>query len=179
MNNELAIIFKENLISLAKKEHIGTIYYQLFSLKTDIELQEELEYLYTLYQGTDDYFKTNSIDCWFEIWHKSIRQTDYFYNCYITNNINLVTDDERKEFKYLLNKCRDKNFSKTEGKEDNKLFNETYNRYLRLHSIMSREKKEVSINGKLDSILWNTINLDNENKLMDLFIKTFKEYIFR
>jgi len=124
--NELAVRFREQLQLWCKVEHIGVLYAQLFSLKTDDELQQELEYLYTLYKGTDDYFKTDSIDCWFIIWHKSIRQCDYFNDCYKANSIDLVTDDERKEFKFLANKCRAKDFSKTEGKADNQLFNETY-----------------------------------------------------
>lgn len=132
------------------------------------------EYLYTLYKGTDDYFKTSSIDCWFAIWHKSIRQSDYFSNCYKSNSIKLVSDDERKEFKFLANKCTAKDFSKTEGKADNQLFNETYKRYLHLHDIIRRERKEDSINGKLDSMLWNLIYVDKDNELREVFIKTFK-----
>jgi hypothetical protein len=96
--NELAIRFREQLERWCRTENIGVLYAQLFSLKTDSELQEELEYLYTLYKGTDDYFKADSIDCWFTIWHKSIRQCDYFKDCYKANSIELVTDDERKEF---------------------------------------------------------------------------------
>jgi hypothetical protein len=174
--NELAVRFREQLQRWCKVEHIGVLYAQLFSLKTDDELQQELEYLYTLYKGTDDYFKADSIDCWFTIWHKSIRQCDYFTNCYKANSIDLVTDDERKEFKFLANKCRAKDFSKTEGKEDNQLFNETYKRYLHLHDIIRRERKEDSITGKLDSMLWNLVHVDKGCELRELFVITFKVY---
>jgi len=178
MKNKSAIKFRELLYNWSQSEYIGTIFYQLFTLKTDNELQEELEYLYTLYKGTDNYFKSESIDCWFTIWHKSIRQCDYFSDCFKVNSVNLVTDDERKEFRFLANECRKEGFSKTEGKKDNELFNETYNRYLDLFELVRRERKEErkedSINGKLDSILWNLIQLDSECKLEKIFIETFK-----
>jgi hypothetical protein len=171
---QLVTRFREQLVAWRNDNYIGSIFYQLFSLKTDDELQQELEYLYTLYKGTDDYFKGDSIDCWFAIWHKSIRQCNYFKDCYKKNSIALVTDDERKEFKFLLHKCKDKDFSKTEGKADNQLFNETYCRYLDLHEKIRREGKEDSIDGKLDSMLWDLIQVDRECELSEVFIRTFK-----
>lgn len=100
-NVELANVFREELRNGTSKDSIYTIYHHLFSFKTDDDLQKELEYLYTLYKGTDSFFKESSVDEWFAIWHKSIRQTDYFENCYQEVVAKLVTDDERREFKYL------------------------------------------------------------------------------
>lgn len=174
VKNELATAFREQLYKLSRKENIGSIYEHLFSFKTDDDLQKELEYLYTLYKGTDKYFKTESIDCWFWIWHKSIRQSDYFKDCYKITKIDLVTEEERKEFKFLSSVCKAKGFSKTEGKEENKLFNETYSRYLELHQIIIREGEDVSIAGELDSMLWNLIHVDKENKLQEVFLNVFK-----
>lgn len=173
MKTGLAIKFRQLLKEWSASESIGSIFAQLFSLKTDEELQEEIEYLYTLYKGTDDYFKSDSIDCWYAIWHKSIRQCDYFKDCYKKNTVKLITDEERKEFKFLSSKCRSKGFSKTEGKDENKLFNETYNRYLHLHEIVRRECEHDSINGNLDSMLWNLIHVDKNCDLMKLFLKVF------
>lgn len=49
--DSLYVIFRERIAKWAKSDYIGTMYYQLFSLKSDKDLQEELEYLYTLYKG--------------------------------------------------------------------------------------------------------------------------------
>lgn len=175
VKNKLALAFKEELNQWAKKESIGTCFYQLFSLKTSEELQDELEYLKTLYDGTDDYFKEDSKDCWFAIWHKSIRQTDYFQdsNCYQDKHMQLLTKEESAEHKFLQHQVAQKGFSKTSGKQDNQLFNDTYNRFLELWGKKRRENEKVSISGKLDSILWNLIYVDKDNKLFDIFVKIF------
>ncbi len=175
VNYSLLSKFKDELTKWCKTDSLGIIFYQLFSLKTNDELQSELEYLYTLYKGTDSYFKKSSIDCWFAIWHKSIRQCDYFDNCYQNNKVELISKEERAEFKFLMSKVREKEFSKTDGKADGKLFNDAYNRYLQLREIVRREEKHDSINGKMDSILYNAICIDSKNMLYETFIKTFNQ----
>lgn len=170
--NELAIGFRAYL--RASGTNLSKVYFSLFSMKTDDDLQKEIEYLYTLYKGTDSYFKSDSIDSWFAIWHKSIRQTDYFSQCFTRSKIDCrITDEERKEFKFLYHQTRQKGFSKTEGKKEHELFNDTYNRYLNLHTLIQTEYSEKSINGNLDSTLWNLIFVDKEAELMKIFIKVF------
>ncbi len=61
--------FREECKKSCQVNHLAVIYTHLFSLKNDSELQEELEYLYTLYNGTDSHFKKSGKDCWFEVWH--------------------------------------------------------------------------------------------------------------
>ncbi len=169
-------IFKELLDELCKTEYIGIIYSHLFSLRTEEELEEDLAYLYTLYKGTDSYWKKDSIDGWFAIWHKSIRQCDYFHNCFQTNTIELVTADERARFKFLGHKVRTEGYDKKDGKDPNKLFNDEYSEYLKLSSKIRREDADDSINGRLDSMLWNLVHVDQDNKLMKLFRRTFLTY---
>lgn len=169
-------IFKELLHEFGRSESIGNIYANLFSLRTEEELEEDLAYLYTLYKGTDSYWKKDSVDDWFAIWHKSIRQCDYFHNCFQTNTVELVTADERAKFKFIGHKVRTEGYDKKNGKDPNKLFNDEYNEYLNLHSKIRREDVDDSINGRLDSMLWNLVHVDEENKLMKLFRRTFLTY---
>ena len=176
MKEKLINIFKEELHSKIHKNYIYTVYYQLFSLKADDELNSELEYLYTLYKGTDDYFKEESINQWFSIWHKTIRQSDFFDNCFKKVKLEIISEEERKEYKSLKHAVRSEGFSKTNGKEIGKLFNNTYLRYLDLNTKIKCESSTESINGILDSILWNTIQLDTENLLYKIFITTFTYY---
>lgn len=174
----LFVIFKQLLSSWSKKDSLGSVFSQLFSLRKEEELKYDLYYLYTLYKGTDEFFGENSKDCWFSIWHKSIRQTDYFSDCFQRNKLQLLTEEEEKEFKFLLHKCKDKEFSKTEGKQKDKLFNDTYLRYLDLHEKRRRQFSEDSINGNLDSMLWNLIHVDKENMLYNTFRKAFMDLEF-
>lgn len=171
----LYVIFVEQMNSWAKKDSLGSVFNQLFSLRKEEELKHDLYYLYTLYKGTDSFFGESSKDCWFSIWHKSIRQTDYFTDCFQRKKIELLTEEEEREFKFLLNKCKDKSFSKTEGKQKDKLFNDTYLRYLDLYSKRKREPFDDSINGKLDSMLWNLIHVDKEALLYKMYQRVFRE----
>lgn len=154
------------------ENHIGMVYYQLFSLVNHKELDETIIYLFHLSIGDDEYFKEYGKENWFAIWHKSVRQTNFFSDNFRKIKMPLLTADETKEFKFLSNKCSEKGYIK-ESIDGKHLFNDEYRRYLDLFGKRRRENADESINGNLDSILWNMVHVDKE----DILIKTF-EYIF-
>jgi len=154
------------------KNRIATIYFQLFSTLNPADLNADLDWIKSLHDGTDDYFKELSKPEWFAIWHKQIRQTDYFRDCFKRTHAPLMTDAERKEFKFLRHQVYKEEYNKRDEKG---FFTDEYKRYLHLHEINKRESVEDSLNGKLDSILWNTIRLDKENLLYITFKRVFDE----
>jgi hypothetical protein len=153
-------------------EYITTIYYQLFSTLSNEDLDKDLKWIKSLYDGTDDYFKESSKLDWFAIWHKQIRQTDFFRDCYKRKQSPILNDAERKEFKFLRHLVYKENYNK---RDEDGYFTNEYMRYLDLHTKNKQEILEDSINGKLDSILWNTICLDKDNFLLQIFKRVFDE----
>jgi len=151
--------------------YIRTVYYQLFSLLTDEELNRQLEYLYELSSGKDSFFKETGKDNWFAIWHKSIRQCDFFEDCFVERTKELITKDEEKEFRYLLNKYK---VEKVDNRDSDGKLNDEFRRYLELWEYRRRQKIKDNINGRLDSILWNTIHMDTDNVLYNAFKRTFR-----
>jgi len=120
---EMVKQFREMLIDVTGSP-CGSIYYNLFSLMTD----KELEILLKNYRET---FSKNRED-WFFLFHKALRQSD----CFNIEGYRIVSNPN------------------DEGK-------------------MTKSKEYVSVGGKLDSILWDTIHLDKENILMDLMERVF------
>lgn len=168
------VIFFEALKKM-KNGYIANIYHHIFKLIKPEDLEWNLKYIFELSEGKDDYFKKYGKEEWFAIFHKSIRQTDFIQDCYQKRKMDLLTDDEQKEFRFLANKCREKDYDKTKDKKGDQLFNDEYNRFLDLSGRKRREIEEVSIGGHLDSILWNMIWVD-ENELYDAFLSMFSEY---
>jgi hypothetical protein len=175
--NGLTQLFVANLKDC--KEEFGRIYFHLFSFLEESELQNVLEYVFDLSEGNDGYFKEQGKVEWFAVFHKHIRQTDFFSNrCfYKKEKYDLLTKDEEKEFKFLVNKVKADGYNKKCTDGSNKLFNEEYNRYLDLSKMKRRQVLDISINGELDSILWNVICIDN-NFLYNTLLVTFEEYKF-
>jgi hypothetical protein len=124
--------------------------------------------------GEDSFFKESAKTDWFGIFHKSIRQTDFFQECYRKIKEPQLTDLEEKEFKFLRNKIKGEGYDKTDptGKF---MFNEEYRRYCDLSLLKQSEQYDKSIGGHLDMILWNTIHVD-KNELYNTFLRTFSEY---
>lgn len=156
----------------AGKESIATIYYQLFSCMAKEDLDKDMQWCKSLHDGTDDYFKETSKLDWFAIWHKQIRQTDYFRDCFKRINAPLLSEEERKEFKFLRHKVYKDGYNKRDEKG---FFTEEYQRYLELSTKNKQEFLEDSINGKLDSILWNTIFIDKDKLLFQTLKRVFDE----
>ncbi|MBK7362637.1 MAG: hypothetical protein IPJ01_10115 [Micavibrio sp.] len=159
--------------ALKKAQETGSIYLHLFSMLAPDKLEEELLYLFNLSEGNDDYFKEDGKENWFFIFHKSIRQTDFFEGCFKKSNFELITEVEEKEFRFLNNKVQTKAYNKKS--ENGKLFSDEYSRYLNLWERRRRQNKEDSINGHLDSVLWNVIHLD-KGELTKAFKRAFNEY---
>lgn len=156
------------------KNELGAIYYHLFRMLDIEKLNEELLYLYDLSEGNDTYFKEYGVESWFAIWHKSVRQTDYFRDIYKKGKIEILTPDEKKQFKFLRHKTSQKGYVKasTDGKH---LFNDEYRLYLDLWTKARAEATEDSLGGHIDSILWNTVHIDKDNFLFNSFKRTFRE----
>ena len=169
-----SVLFFEALKKM-KDSSLTNIYNHLFSLLKPEDLEWNLKYLFELSEGKDDYFKESGKEGWFAIFHKSIRQSDFIQNCYQKRSIELLTDDEKKEFRFLCSKCRAKDYDKTKDKRADQLFSDEYLRYLDLSGKKSREVEEHSIGGHLDSILWNMIHVD-ESELYNAFLRVFSEY---
>lgn len=168
------VIFFESLKKM-KNDYVANIYYHIFSLIKPEDLEWNLKYIFELSEGKDDYFKKYGKEEWFAIFHKSIRQTDFIQDCYQRRKVELMTDDEEKEYRFLCHKVRVKEYDKTKDKRKDQLFNDEYLRYLDLNGKKRREVEEESIGGHLDSILWNMIWVDN-NELYDAFLRMFSEW---
>lgn len=174
----LLVKFLENLKKQGNDPdncYIASVYRNLFSLIPVEKMEEHLEYYYSLFHGKDEYFGKNSKDCWFAIFHKSVRQCDYFNDCFQVRNFELLTQKEKSEYKFLKNKFyKATEVLKTKGKDKDKLYNDEYHRYLELSRKMRREDRDESINGELDSILWNIIHVDTKEVLYNIFKETFE-----
>jgi hypothetical protein len=166
------VIFFDSL--KRNQSDISNIYQHLFSLIKFEDLEKELKYLFELSEGEDSFFKESAKTDWFGIFHKSIRQTDFFQECYRKIKEPQLTDLEEKEFKFLRNKIKGEGYDKTDptGKF---MFNEEYRRYCDLSLLKQSEQYDKSIGGHLDMILWNTIHVD-KNELYNTFLRTFSEY---
>lgn len=155
---------------------IASMYYYLFLILPEETLKENLEYWASQY-------KENEED-WFYLFHKSIRQTDFF-NLSIYRKVNKLTKEQTNRRNELLN-IRKKQYEEEfesknpDGKiEDYRIFNqrpdrvETFKELSKLNSVMYTEEK-FQISGHLDMLLWNTIHLDKDEELKSILERTFK-----
>jgi dsDNA-binding SOS-regulon protein len=161
----------ENDITSRRFGDISIIYFQLFSMLSLEALNIVLNDYKLIQEGKDSHFKEHGKTEWFGAFHKMLRQADLFEDCYRNERVEM-SDDERQEYRFLLNKVKEKNYDKSD-KEKKSIFNSEYRRYLELSSIKRRETTPVSINGRLDSILWNIIHIDKQNYLMKSLLETF------
>lgn len=156
---------------------ITSLYRHIFCIMSDERLSETLEYYKTLYQED----KEN----WFYLFHKSIRQSDFFGNDVLSYRIvNMLTDEQKtrreellkiwdNQYKEFKKKNEDEDYAKY--KEFRKLPEcvEVSTELQKLNGIM-KTKEETRISGHLDMILWNTIHLDKDNELQTILETTFK-----
>lgn len=162
----------------ATDSHILGVYHSLFRILTEKMLFEHLhpyyEYWSGDYRGDDaQWYKDN----WFFAFHKSIRQCDYFNDCYFSYDNPDFTEDERKEVKTLWDQYHkivilipeddaldaSENVAKWRGAWREQLPVE-YDRYQELIKKRHIKIKE-DISGNLDSALWNLIHVDVNNEL--------------
>lgn len=155
------------------RSDLKAVYYHLFSLLDQEELENTLEYLKTVWNGTDDHFGKEGKECWFTVFHKMIRQTDFFQGIYKKIELKLMTKKELSEFWFLNDKVTKVGYDKTG--EPNELFNSEYRRYLELSEKKRSQKREKSVGGHLDMVLWNLIHADTKDVLYKTFEEFFKE----
>lgn len=151
--------------------YFAHIYLTLFRCLDNKELEDELKYLHKLSEGKDENFKKLGKTEWFAIWHKSIRQADYFQDIYQVKTLNLLDEKQKARLKFLRHKFYIDRAPK-EGTND-KLFNDEYTEYLNLYKLKEREEKDYSISGVLDAILWDVVHIDKEGVLYKSFKETF------
>jgi hypothetical protein len=164
-------------------EHMKNIYRHLFEIKSEEDdLEETLEYIRDIFKGKE---KGVSKKDWYAIFHKHLRQGDFFNECFQKRKHDLLTEKERREYKTLRTKFTTAETKaeleklKTEGKQDKELFNEEYKRYLDLFNRLRREEKDDSINGHMDMLLWNTMHVDTDEILYKALSSVFKEKTIR
>jgi hypothetical protein len=58
------------------------IYSSLFRIKSDKDFEEDIIEIYETWSGMDSHFGEQGKRDWFYIFHKSIRQSDYFSDCF-------------------------------------------------------------------------------------------------
>ncbi len=155
-----------------EQSDIAHVYANLFKLKDERQMQQDLQYMYDINKGRD----TIDESSWFEAWHKTIRQVGFFENCSQTETVALLTDEELKELRTLLHTYHfDTREQKTDG-ANGTTFNDQYSRYLELHSKRKRQDIQKSIDGVLDMTLWNLIHADKDDILCNIFLSTFKTF---
>lgn len=168
-------IFDKFLRDLAGKSEIGNIYRHLFALLTADELEIELQRLHLIQSGKDEFWKEAGKEEWFRQWHKTIRQCDYFNNCYQKQNKRILSLEERQTI-VDLNKYFYKNelseVDKQKRKDDEK---DKFSEYHRLRRLQEDETRPTNISGIMDSLLYNTIHLDENNELFKVFQRIFLE----
>ena len=185
--------FLKELKDLRSRHEIGSIYWHLFNLFSKEELDGEVERIYKTYKGEDDYYKEEGKESWFYIWHKSVRQVDYFNNVYGYTVVNKLTEDQEKELKGLKSELDElkkkvifklpKNSSEEEYKKNEQSYKTLYdmNEYkvlikkIRGLNSIKESHEDIRLGGIMDSILWNTVHIDNKNRLYETFLRTFSE----
>jgi hypothetical protein len=155
-------LLKDNIQQPTDGE-LYAIYYHLFSILPIEKLEVQLQSYKQLADGKDHFFKAEGKKIWYGVFHKAIRQCDFFNDTYVKTTIEIMTDLEKQELRFLMSKVRTEGYVK-DGQEG-QMFNDEYRRYLELHEMKRDENKEKSIGGHLDMILWHTIHLDKKNVL--------------
>lgn len=177
-----------------KSIDIAGVYYHLFSMMPQKELQSNLEFIYECYMGTmgdnkDDrkWYKEN----WFYSFHKSLRQSDFYQTATVEYHDPLTTEAEEKERKKLIAKYdkvreripEDRNLKPTEQvalwrNAWNADYPEESKRLIELNKKRQNTVK-FTISGHIAMTLWGVIQLDHEAFLMMTMERTFNEYQLR
>lgn len=190
-NAPYASKFRNELYNLREKKEVGSIYCHLFDLKTDEDLEVELEKLHTIYNGEDSYYKEHGKTDWFAIWHKSIRQVDYFDNIHSFKCVNKLSPEQEIELKdtqgkmEILKKKVIVELKRGCTEEDVKAHEESYKtlyampeytdllKKLKSLNKIKKTEEDLHLSGVMDSILWNMIHVDKESSLYKILKYTF------
>jgi len=151
---------------------ISSVYAPLFRILAPNNINQTLEWVYDIYAGIDtNYHK----DDWFFAFHKSIRQTDFFQNCFTEIKTSTLTEDEYVEYGDL--KAKISNAWKALTKEQR--METTVYSWAAENLPTEWKDNQVdreSINGNLDSVLWNLIHVDTKGVLSSVLEKVFKQH---
>lgn len=173
MLQDLGIRFLEILRKNPKD--IASIYWHIFSLLPEKQLEDTLVYLYEVSSGKDEFFKERGKEEWFYNWHKSIRQCDFFEGIYKEVESEPLTKEEHKEFKYLFNLYRVDKKNKYAPKGSGRMFTEEYRRYLELHTKKTEKKIDHNVSGHIDGMLWSAVHIDTDDVLVESFEDLFTQ----
>lgn len=160
VNLEMIKEFKHDLKKRFNNDTLGHMFYHLFDLFTDEELNQVLTY----YMGR---YKENKED-WFYEFHKSIRQTDFFTSLTVIRTGNALTSEQEEQRKALKKKLG-------ASLPNYQAVTPELIEYKRLNNLANK-KEVVSYGGLFDSLLWNLIHLDEKNELKSIFERIFKIY---
>lgn len=138
-------------------------YYHIFSILDKSVLSKKFERIYLNWQENKEH--------WFYDFHKSIRQCDFFDDCYRKSEKQLLSKEEQSRFETLIVKVKSEGFVKYTEQG----FSEEYDEYLRLSNLKKEEKSPESIGGHIDMILWNLIHMDERNLLKTILTLVFTE----
>jgi hypothetical protein len=153
------------------KSDVHDIFRILFSILELEELDAVLKRYKKIWSGKDSHFGKIGKTEWYAAFHKEVRQIDFFSLCYRKRHLELLTEKEQSEYTFLINKVTKEGYNK---KGETMLFNDEYRRFLSLSEKKRAENREVSIGGKLDSILWLFIHVDEDDILKTSMEKLFK-----
>ncbi len=152
-------------------------------------MEATLQFVYDCWSGNTnlehkEYYRLE----WFAVFHKSIRQVDFYSNCKISLHKSQLTpakDRRRRELRALDTKLHraygfdNVDFGSYDYYELKKKYNTEHQKMLSDLRELDRkfnQKEDFSINGSLDSILYNLIHLDEENFLYEILEETFEEH---
>lgn len=119
--------------------------------------------LYTTLKQCQESFNSHP-ENWFSLFHKSIRQTDFYNNQFI-KIVDRLTEVQHARRKVILGEriaARNKGEVLEPSKE------------LSLLNHLMQTQEELSINGLFDSMLYNTIQLDTHGELKRAMELTFR-----
>jgi hypothetical protein len=178
-----ASLFKAQL---SNGGYLDNLYYNLFSIKSDSELDILLEYLHMLSLGKDEYWGDEAVIEWFAIWHKSIRQTGFFYYLNGTKTVDKATQEQKLELKTLnlelesLKKqvivspkvsyeAHEASYAKLYAMPEYKAIMDKR----KLINNVVNTKVDLKLNGLMDNTLYNLIHID-DGFLYKALLRTFR-----
>jgi hypothetical protein len=183
-NKSLATILLDTL----EKENGGDfknsatyrVFFCLFKILPENELESLLQFV----------FKQRKKSYWFAEFHKSMRQTDFYSNCFSHTSSPTIDKKEECELNLLTknlvraHKIMEK-IEKTQSLTTHEYLDKMkeifpHEKRFRRSELLKKLRHEVhnSINGYMDSILYNMIHADTENLLYQVLERTFNEYAF-
>lgn len=148
------------------------VYWNLFTL-LEMTKPDFLKYI------IDEYKKDN--EDFFRVFHKSMRQCDFFGDDYMVVENRPLTEDEYERRKELIKERKEmrKNFGGETIEEQDKIYDvpeyiKSGKELGRLNLKQNRKHIVDSIGGHLDSIFYQTITSDNKGSLYEYMTSFFE-----